>query len=159
MTLYTSSTFNNDPLVSVQTYLKAIGITANIQTLSYAAWSDLSLKGWDNGCMWMTWGATDTNYASFLDRYLGKAQILYPSVAKPAGLQDLIAQSLATPDFDTEKSICQQCIKIITDNCLAVPVYIGDASYALQKNVHDTGFDTLGGSGFRWTVWKAWMSK
>jgi peptide/nickel transport system substrate-binding protein len=159
MNVNTSSTFNNDPLMSVQTYLKAVGITANIQTSSYAAYSDLGLKGWNNGCMWLPWGATDTNYSSFLDRYLGKAQVLYPCLAKPAGLTDLIAQSLATPDFETQKSLCQQCVKIITDNCIAVPIYIGDASYALQKNVHDTGFDQLGGAGFRWTVQKAWMSK
>jgi peptide/nickel transport system substrate-binding protein len=157
--LITASNLANDPLQSIQTYLKAIGITANIETDSYAAWSDLAAKGWDNGMMWMTFGATDTNYGSFLDRYFGKNTVLYPSVAKPAGLQDLIVQALATPDFNTEKTLCQQCVTMLTNDCTAIPIYIGDASYALQKNVHDTGFDQLGGSGFRWTVQKAWLSK
>jgi hypothetical protein len=48
---------------------------------------------------------------------------------------------------------------MLTDDCTGIPIYIGGASYALQKNVHDTGFDQLGGSGFRWTAQKAWMSK
>jgi peptide/nickel transport system substrate-binding protein len=158
-TLYTASNLANDPLQSIQTYLKAIGITATIETDSYAAWTDLANKGWNNGMMWMTFGATDTNYASYLDRYFGKNTVAYPSVAKPAGLQDLIVQALATPDFNTEKTLCQQCVTILTNDCTGIPIYIGDASYALQKNVHDTGFDQLGGSGFRWTVQKAWMGK
>jgi peptide/nickel transport system substrate-binding protein len=158
-TLYTASTLENNSLQSVQTYLKAIGITANIETGSFAAWSDMTMKGWDNGMMWITLGATDTNYASFLDRTFGAATAVYPSTAKPAGLQDLIKQALAISDFDTMKSLCQQCLRILTDDCTAIPVYIGDASYALQKNVHDTGFDQLGAAGFRWTVQKAWMSK
>jgi peptide/nickel transport system substrate-binding protein len=158
-TLYTASTLANDPLQSIQTYLKAIGITANIQTDSYAAWTDMANKGWNNGMMWMTFGATDTNYGSYLDRYFGKNTAAYPSVAKPAGLQDLIAQALATSDFEVEKKLCQQALTMLTDDCTGIPIYIGDASYALQKNVRDTGFDQLGGSGFRWTVQKAWMSK
>ena len=158
-TLYTASTLANNPLQSIQTYLKAIGITATIETDSYAAWTDMANKGWNNGMMWMTFGATDTNYASYLDRYFGKNTVAYPSVAKPAGLQDLIVQALATPDFNTEKTLCQQAVTILTNDCTGIPIYIGDASYALQKNVHDTGFDQLGGSGFRWTAQKAWMSK
>jgi ABC-type transport system substrate-binding protein len=158
-TLFTASTLANDPLQSIQTYLKAVGIIGTIQTDSYAAWTDLANKGWNNGMMWMTFGATDTNYASYLDRYFGKNTVAYPSVAKPAGLQDLIVQALATSDFNTEKTLCQQALTMLTNDCTGIPIYIGDASYALQKNVHDTGFDQLGGSGFRWTVQKAWLSK
>lgn len=157
--LITASNLNNDPLQSIQNYLKAIDITANIETNSYAAWNDLTTKGWENAMMWMTYGATDTNYASFLDRYYGKNTVGFQSLAKPAGLQDLIVQALATPDFATQKSLSQQCVTMLYNDCTAIPIYIGDTSYALQKNVRDTGFDQLGGSGFRWTVQKAWLSK
>ncbi|MDD1710093.1 MAG: ABC transporter substrate-binding protein, partial [Methanoregulaceae archaeon] len=75
--LITSSALANDPLVSIQNYLKAVNITATIETNSQAAWNDMAIKGWDSGMMWITLGATDTNYGSYLDRYFGALSIYY----------------------------------------------------------------------------------
>jgi ABC-type transport system substrate-binding protein len=85
--------------------------------------------------------------------------VLYPVTKKPDGLQDLIKQLLTTSDYNTQKTMSKQAVKILQDDCTAMPVYISSACYVLQKNVHDTGFNQLGGAGFRWSVQKAWMSK
>jgi len=148
-----------DPVQAIQNYLNAVGFKVTLDVQSFAAANDAAVKGWDNEIFYTTLGATDTNYGSFLDRYFGTNAAYFPVVAKPAGLTDLIAQVLATPDYNTEKTLSQKAVKMLTDDCTAVPLFIMPASYALQKNVNDTGFDQLGGSGFRWTVQKAWMSK
>jgi ABC-type transport system substrate-binding protein len=74
---------------------------------------------------------------------------------KPAGISDLIAQALATPDYATEKKLCQQAVKMLVDDSTVIPVYISIGSYVLQKNVPDTNFSNLG----RWTPGQALISK
>ena len=119
--------------------------------IEFASWNNYVNKGWDNSLFWATNGATDTNYAAFLDRYFSATATRYPVLAKPAGLGDLVSQALTTSDYATEKSLCQQAVKLMVDDCTVIPAYISPANYVTQKNVHDTHFSNLGGSGFRWT--------
>jgi peptide/nickel transport system substrate-binding protein len=156
---YTNTFGNSDPLVAIQATLKDIGITLNINLMQFAAWNDMVIKGWDNGMVWAAQGATDTNYAAFLDRYYSATATRYPVLAKPAGLGDLIVKSLSTPDFATEKSLCQQALKLMTDDCTTIPTYISSANFVLQSYVHDTRYNNLGGAGFRWSPQTAWLSK
>lgn len=157
-TIITQASFGKDQMVAIQAQLAAVGITADINTIDAAAYNDQVSKGW-NGLLYATQGATDTNYAAFVDRYYGSASIRYPVMAKPAGLTDLIEKALATPDYNTEKGLCQQAVKLIVDDSTAVPLFIQSASYVLRNTVHDTNFSNLGGSGFRWTPGTAWLSK
>jgi peptide/nickel transport system substrate-binding protein len=157
--IYTTTFGNSDPLMAIQSNLKDIGITANINLLQFAAWNDVVLKGWDNGMVWAVQGATDTNYAAFLNRYYSATATRYPVLAKPAGLTDLIDQALTTADYATEKSLCQKALKLLTDDCTTVPTYISSANYVMQKYVMDTKFSNLGGAGFRWSPQTAWLNK
>jgi peptide/nickel transport system substrate-binding protein len=157
--IITSSTFAKDPVLAIQANLKDVGITVDINVVEVAAWNNYVNKGWDNSLLWATQGATDTNYAAFLDRYFSATATRYPVLAKPAGLTDLISQAIATPDYATEKSLCQQAVKLMVDDATTIPIYIQPASYVEQPNVHDTNFSNLGGSGFRWTPQLAWISK
>ncbi len=154
-----ASSFGRDPLVAIQAQLNAIGIQADLKIMEFAAWNDYVNKGWDNALLWATQGATFTNYVSFLSLYYAANATRYPVLAKPAGLEDLINQAMATPDYKTEVSLCQQAVKLIVDDATAIPVYIQPASYVLNNNVHDTHFDSLAGAGFRWSVPTAWLSK
>ncbi len=157
--IISASTFARDPLVAIQAQLAAVGINLELKIVEFAAWNDYVLKGWDNALLWVTQGATDTNYVAFLDRYYGAKTTRYPVMQKPAGLTDLIDKALATPDFATEKSLCQQAVRMILDDCTAIPVYAGSAAYVMTDKPRDTYFSNLGGSGFRWSAEKAWLSK
>jgi peptide/nickel transport system substrate-binding protein len=157
--IISANTFARDPLVAIQAQLAAIGVNLELKIVEFAAWNDLVSKGWDNALLWVTQGATDTNYVAFLDRYYGAKSIRYTVMAKPAGLTDLIDKALATPDYATEKSLCQQAVKIIVDDVTAIPVYTGSAAYVMTERVQDTFFSNLGGSGFRWSAEKAWLKK
>jgi peptide/nickel transport system substrate-binding protein len=154
-----SSTFSKDPLVAIQAQLQAIGIIADLKLVEFSSWNDYVNKGWDNSLLWATQGATQTNYVSFLKLYYAADATRYPVLAKPAGLGDLIVKAAATSDYATEVSLCQQAVKLIVDDCTAIPVFIQSASYILNTNVHDTHFDSLAGAGFRWSAETAWLSK
>ncbi len=154
-----ANTFSKDPLVAIQAQLQAIGIVADLRIVEFSAWNDYVNKGWDNALLWATQGATQTNYISFLKLYYAADATRYPVLAKPAALGDLIVKAAATPDYATEVSLCQQAVKLIVDDCTAIPVFIQSASYVLTPNVHDTHFDSLAGAGFRWSAETAWLSK
>jgi peptide/nickel transport system substrate-binding protein len=153
-----SNTFGKDPILALQGNFKDVGITLNINMVESASWNNSVNKGWD-GLLWGALGATDTNYSAFLERYFAATASRFPVLAKPNDLGDLITKSLTTPDYNTEKTICQQAVKLMVDDCTSIPVYITPANYLLAKNVHDTKFSNLGGSGFRWSPRTAWLSK
>lgn len=157
--LITSNTFAKDPLLAIQANLAAIGITAEIKTVEFSGWNDYVNKGWDSALLWGTQGATDTNYVAFLDRYYGANATRYPVLQKPVQATDLIAKALETPDLATAKTLSQQAVEILLSDCTAMPIFIQSACFVLTKNVHDTNFSNVGGSGLRWSAEKAWMSK
>ncbi len=157
--IISSSTFSKDALIAVQAQLAAIGITVELKMVEFAAWNDYVNKGWDNALLYGLQGATFTNYVSHLTQYFSSTAVRYPVMARPDGLDDLINKALATPDYNTEKDLCQQAVKMIVDDATAIPLYIPPASFVLQKNVHDTHFDSLAGAGFRWGITTAWLSK
>jgi len=154
-----STSFGKDALVVIQAQLAAIGITVDIKMVEMAAWNDFVNKGWDNSLLWGTHGMTFTNYVSTLTMYFSSTAVRYPVLARPDGLDDLINKALLTPDYNTEKDLCQKAVKLLVDNCTEIPVYIAPASYIMTDKVRDTHFDSLAGAGFRWGVPTAWLSK
>ena len=154
-----SNTYVRDPLVAIQAQLAAIGITAELKIVEFAAYNNYVNQGWDNALLWATQGATDTNYVAFLDRYYAANAVRYPVLAKPAGSGDIISKALLATDYATQKSLSQQVVKMLVDDCTAIPVFIQAASFILNSSVHDTNYSNVGGSGFRWSAEKAWLSK
>jgi peptide/nickel transport system substrate-binding protein len=157
--IYTLTFGNSDPLLAIQASLKEIGINVTLNQVEFAAWNNFVNKGWDNGMVWATQGVTQTNYSSFLSLYYSATTYRYPVMAKSTALTDVVTQALATPDLATEKTLCQQAVKMLVDDCTTIPTYVMKANYLLQKNVHDTRFSNLGGAGFRWSPQTAWLSK
>jgi peptide/nickel transport system substrate-binding protein len=159
LTINSSSTFGTDALQSIQSYLADVGITVKLNVMSFASWNDMVYKGWENSLLYATQGATFTNWSSFLDLYYGGKSTRYSVLQKPTGLTDLIDKSLAAADFNAQKDYAQQAVKMLVDDCTAIPLYIQSETYILNKKVHDTHFDYLGGNGFRWSISTAWISK
>lgn len=158
-TIISSSTFGREPLVSVQSLLSDVGIDVKLDIGSFAKWNDHVYKGWNNALLYVTQGATDTNYCAFLERYYSSVATRYPVLAHPARLNELVNRALSATDYTAQKSLGQEAVKMLVDDATAVSLWVGSAVYMLQKNVHDTGFYELGGAGFRWTPQKAWLSK
>lgn len=158
-TIISASTFSKDPLVSIQSLLGDVGIDVKLDIASFPKWNDYVYKGWNNALLYVTQGATDTNYCAFLERYYSAEATRYPSLAHPPGLNDLVNRALRAADYKTQKSLSQEAVKVLVNDATTVSLWVGSAVYMLQKNVHDTNFSDLGGAGFRWTPEKAWLSK
>jgi ABC-type transport system substrate-binding protein len=155
-----SNTFSNaDPLLAVQSNLKDIGITVNINLVQFAAWNKYVTDGWDNGLLWAAQGTTDTNWAALPNRFYAASSTRYPVLSKSKDLTDLLTKVITTPDYATEKTLGQQANQMMVDDCIALPVYMSTANYLMQKKVNDTRFFNVGGGGFRWSPGTAWLSK
>ena len=158
-TIISSSTFGKDPLVSIQSLLSDIGIDVKLEIDNFPKWNDYVYKGWNNALLYVTQGATDTNYCAFLERYYSAQATRYLSLKHPPGLNEVVDRSLKATDYKSQKSLSQEAVKILLDDATTVSLWVGHAVYMLQKNVHDTYFSNLGGAGFRWNPQKAWLSK
>jgi peptide/nickel transport system substrate-binding protein len=155
-----SNTFSNaDPILAIQSNLKDVGITLNITLITFPAWNDTVMKGWDNGLLWVALGTTDTNWAAIPNRFFAASSARYPVLNKSKDLTDLLNKVITTPDYDTEKAAAQQANQMMVDDALCIPVYNSTANFLLQKNINDTRFYNVGGGGWRWSPGTTWISK
>jgi ABC-type transport system substrate-binding protein len=159
-TIISPSAFNMDALQSIQSFLGKVGIDVKLDIVSFGKWVQHVYTGWKNALVFTTQGATDANYCAFLERYYSAAAARYKnSLARPEGLDELVRQALRATDYETQKALSQKAVRMLVDDATSISLYVSPAIYILHKNVHDTGFDQLGGAGFRWSVNTAWMSK
>jgi peptide/nickel transport system substrate-binding protein len=159
--IHSSATFSQDPLVSIQSYLKAVGIDVQLDIVAFAAWNDMVMKGWNNSLIFVTQGATDANYSGFLQRYYDVGAVRYPVLLKPKAVTDLITKSLNATDYAVQKAAAQDAVKMIVDNAMTISLWANYAVFLEQKYVREAGFgdDSWGVNAFRWTPNKAWLNK
>ncbi len=157
--IITSSAFPKDPLVAIQGYLAAVGIKANIDVQSPSAWAQTRLTGWKNGLFFVTHGATDSNYCAFLERYYTpKSAFAVPVMYYPAGWLDQLNQMLASSDPTQYQAMAQQMVQTYTNNVMEIPLWIQEAVYLEDLNVHAMGIGTHT-NGFGWNAANVWISK
>jgi ABC-type transport system substrate-binding protein len=155
--VYYTAGLEQDLFVAVQTYLKAVGIDAELQPVASAMLVDLQNKsGWDGllygglrtvvgmdpGALmqsmgYVTWG----NY--------------FISVLRTDDTIALLEQANTIADMAMRKTLLQKMSKLIIDEyAMICPIYYTQTLTALQPNVHDIGYDE-----FAFTYEKAWLSK
>ncbi|HEX7475347.1 MAG TPA: ABC transporter substrate-binding protein [Dehalococcoidales bacterium] len=158
-TIITSSALAKDPVVAIQGYLKAIGITATIDVQSPSAWAATRLAGWTNGLFYVTHGATDYNYCAYLERYYTPtSSFAYPVLAYPPGWVDKVNQMMLSSDPAVYQATAKQLVQMHVDNAIEIPLWIQSEVYLQSVKVHDMGVGTHG-DGFSWNVNKVWISK
>jgi peptide/nickel transport system substrate-binding protein len=136
---------NTNVVLAIQNQLSKIGIVADTQFPLAAAWSDLSTKPWHNALLYTSineWGNQNTTFNYFL----GAPPSLYLSALKPAGWQDTMNASKATPDQDPV--LLKKMENMITDNVMAIPLYYGANTIVFKPYVKDSGQGTRGQSAW-----------
>jgi ABC-type transport system substrate-binding protein len=146
-------------MVSVQAYLAAIGIQADVQYIDYAKFNSIRFSdgGWHGMLMDMTTPIPGGSFASFIRSYYTDVPAQYISTQRPEGFQKLISDILATSDPQVEKDLTQKLHKLMTDNLMEAPMYGVRFQFPVW---HVEGGDILY-SGF-YTGWhpaNAWLSK
>jgi peptide/nickel transport system substrate-binding protein len=151
-----SPTFlSQDAVVAVQSYLSKIGITASLSFPTAAAWSDLSLKPWNNALYWSSineWG----NQNSTFDYFLGAPPVLYTSILKPDGYKAALDASKAAPQQDP--AMVKKIENMIYNNSMVIPMYYGANNFVFAPYVKDSGEGTRGQSNW-WELQNTWLNK
>jgi peptide/nickel transport system substrate-binding protein len=146
---------DRDVMVSIQAYLAKVGITVDLEFADQGKYNDYRRKGWNNGFMCQPFGMYP-NYLQTIQTYLESKALDFPTLKKPAGGDDMLYEALST--INPEIPRVQKILKLFFDEVTVIPISTTGRAALVQKNVHDTGYLSLG----MWTEWtpdKAWMSK
>jgi peptide/nickel transport system substrate-binding protein len=150
-------TYNKDAVQSVQSYLKEIGINAQVNIVDAAKYSDIRTKGWSNAMVYCMY-AESPNYDATMDAYISANSIQFNSVKRPEGYQDTLNSALVATDYNVQKSLCQKMVKILYDDDTIIPLYTGATLDVLSKGLHGHGLLTSGHFTI-WTPEKTWMEQ
>lgn len=157
-TIITSSAFARDPLVAIQDYLQAVGITVTLDVQAPAAWSQTRTAGWNNGLFYVTHGATDYNYCAYLERYYLPTSTYAPSaLGYPDGWVDKVNQMMLSSDPTVYQAMAKELVQMYVDNAIELPLWVQSEVYLMSNNVHEMGVGTHG-DGFSWNTNKVWIS-
>jgi peptide/nickel transport system substrate-binding protein len=152
--------FNQDILVAIQTYLKAVGIDASLNVVDAAKYVSFNQKGWNNGVMIPGIGMT-MGVAGFF-RYLGipggpGGGLVYNSVYRPDGWQAKLDAMGAQPDDKKRAAQMQEMMQILFDQAMVIPLWSAPMLGAQDKTVHDLHMGE--GHQMYYDSAHAWLSK
>jgi ABC-type transport system substrate-binding protein len=153
--LIAQNTYNQDPIIAMQKFLKDVGIDATLDFPDAARWTEIRSKGWVNGLALSRTG-TDPNMNQQLVRDLATNTQWFPSSARPAMWQSVIDDSVAARDVETRKAKLQQLMKMNYDEIFTHPLWIGCDLAAMQKYVNT---DFLVTHHVQWKPGDTWLNK
>jgi peptide/nickel transport system substrate-binding protein len=143
-------------MAAIQGYLGAVNINAEVDFADAGRYADWRRKtGWSDSLMFMRNGGFPwtPNLASFV---LDTKRNDYASMARPAGLQELLDNLLRATTPDEQKKLAEQLETMLYDDGTFAPLYIQDSLVVEAPYVHDTGqFRTI---IVEWTPEDAWVS-
>jgi ABC-type transport system substrate-binding protein len=146
--------------VTLQSYLKAVGITANIEVMDRALFLKTLHDGWENGIVVnpfpMNAGLV-TKIEMFLstDPAAGSTQIA--SAYRPAGWQDKLLAALSQVDETKRIAQTKELCKIMSQEVMGIPLWTAPELSAISPYVKDIAWAT--GHGYFWEPQDAWLSK
>lgn len=146
-----------DAVVSLQGYLKAVGINADVQMVEAGQWTTTRVKGWKNAIVHYPVAYPTGNWAVLLNREFPANNTLWPTVQRPPGYAELIAKIFAATDLDTQNKLNQQLSKLMADNETCVPLWIGVVLAIKQPYVHDNTMCVV--HQMAWYPGEAWLNK
>jgi peptide/nickel transport system substrate-binding protein len=156
-TIYMQSGQSQDMQIAVQSYLKDVGIQAEVQTLAPPNIAQMMTTGGWDGLMTgqlLTISGMDPGALMQGMGFVNRGPY-YISVIRTDDTLALLNQANAEMDAAKRKALLQQMGKLIIDTyCMVAPIYFTQGLNALQPNVHDIGMGE-----FRFSYEKAWLSK
>jgi peptide/nickel transport system substrate-binding protein len=142
----------------VQSYLKAVGMDAEIKTYDSAGYVPQVMMGtWSNG---MTGIATQAGDAvKMLTGTYDPNTLRWKMKAIPQQLWDLCLKARSAPDFDTKKGYIQQATKVVYDDATVNWVAQINALAISNNKVQGHGLFKLPTAAYEWTPADAWKSQ
>jgi peptide/nickel transport system substrate-binding protein len=154
------NTSDKDILITMQSYLKDVGITAEISLMDRALFSKTMHDGWHNGIA--------VNYVPCNVGLVTKIEMFYsvdPTVGTtqigsayhPAEWQAKLTAALSQPDQTKRTEQTRELCKIMYEESMAIPLWVAPELTAISTKVHDVSWAT--GHGYFWEPQNAWLSK
>jgi ABC-type transport system substrate-binding protein len=153
--LMARSTDDQNAIVAIQTFLKAVGIDAALDITDRARYEDTRQKGWNNMLIYGATGA-DINMNQRIAADLGEGVMYWKSTARPAAWQPALNASMAAVDVDARKAKMGDLMKVAFDEAFVTPLWVSNDTGAMAKGVN---VDYLTFHKIMWMHTNAWLSK
>ena len=149
---------NDLAFASVQNYLKAVGIDAELNPIQSGGWNQLSVGGtWDGLLYGGATGEPDV-LALMAVRMSGLAN-WYKSTNFPPDFVNAVKSAIAAPDFKTKQKRVWDAQKLMVDkDCLTIMLWCQYLASTEQPYVRNSGFYRTAHNG-NWTPEEAWLAK
>jgi peptide/nickel transport system substrate-binding protein len=151
--LIANSTYNNDVLVAVQTYLGEVGIKGVIEVQDPAKFSDTQINGWRNGILFSGTPIIG-NLQSMWNRF-GPSQ--YPTMWKGKFL-DVLNAANSEPDYNKRMDGLKSLVRMMHEEAMVCPLFVGNDLSAKDKTLQGNIQWTIGHPNM-WEPQEAWLSK
>jgi peptide/nickel transport system substrate-binding protein len=146
---------DRDVAVSVQSFLAAAGIQAELEFVDQQKYINYRKKGWKNALLFHGM-AVYSDYLKNLEGYVASGDLDFPSLKEPAELPKLFKEARSTVKVELPK--VQMILKTLYDDVTIIPVHtVGRASIE-QKKMHDSDHLNLGMLS-DWRPENTWLSK
>jgi peptide/nickel transport system substrate-binding protein len=151
--LYARDNVDRNVLVAFQSYLKAIGINAEIRPVTTTAFQNLRERGW-NGILMVNMGIVGS-YAKMLQTD-GPTKASAVSATISDDYLAALNRALAAKDKDTELKMNQQLAQFVFDEAIMIPWLIDSVIAVYDKSVH-VDINTINLQN--WNPGNTWISK
>jgi peptide/nickel transport system substrate-binding protein len=151
--LIANSTYNNDVLVAIQTYLGEAGIKGTIEVQDPAKFADTQKNGWKNGILFSGTPIVG-NLQSMWNRF-GPSQ--YPTMYK-GKLLDVLAAANSEPDYTKRMDGLKNMVKMMHEEAMVIPVWLSNDLSAQDPKLKGDILWTIGHPNM-WEPQNAWLSK
>jgi len=141
--IYALMTDDRNLLVAVQTYLKAIGIDAELALKGAPDFATLGNDGWKNGLRMRTYGLMPVAIEP-LDGVWFKPNVARgesQSIYRAPGFLDTVAQAAAELNDAKRKALIDKAVQMAADEAMLIPFISWPQINAWTKSVH--GMDDL----------------
>lgn len=153
--IYASTTWDKDILVAIQTYLKDVGIDAELDLADAARMSDMQNNGWKNGLYIPTFPIIP-NIRSLSFRLAGGGG--HVSMYKQDDWQAKVDATVAQPDAQKQLAQFKELVKILNDQAMAISLWTKPDISAVDKSVQGLRW-TQGGHPRFYEAADAWLNK
>ena len=139
-----------------QSYLKEVGIDAEVVNVDTARMYDLIGTEWD-GLMYFD-VITDPDLPLYMERYLSKKAKLYVNIDHPEKVEELIKKGKAATNPETKQQANLDLQKaVFEENHMFFPLAVTTMPIVMYPNIQDSGFNETYGNVY--SPEKTWLSK
>jgi peptide/nickel transport system substrate-binding protein len=152
-------TFVNEPKeLSIQEYLKEVGINVTLDVVDNAKYWNYMMTGWTG--MVSSGYAVGINFAAWVESYFPPTGIFDVSCKIPDHILEKIEPALREPDPVKKKALDDEIIRLMYEDATIIPIYSNALGYILNPRVHDSNCNTP--YWLDWSVWDpadTWLSE